>query len=66
VTACMHALDELAPRENDYWAQVELPLVTEQVEEKKSAQWIEPPPGLTDARGTGVPMLGHQLGKRGG
>jgi ferritin len=66
VTASINALYELALKEKDYPAQVELQwFITEQVEEEKNAADIVQQLELIDAKGTAVLMLDHQLGKRG-
>ena len=66
VTASINALYELAMKEKDYPAQVELQwFITEQVEEEKNAAEIVQQLELVDAHGTAVLMLDHQLGKRG-
>jgi ferritin len=66
VTASIHALYELALKENDYASQVMLQwFITEQVEEEKNAAEIVASLKLIDERGTGVLILDHQLAKRG-
>ncbi len=66
VTASINALYELALKEKDYPAQVELQwFIAEQVEEEKNAAEIVQQLELIDARGTAVLMLDHRLGKRG-
>jgi ferritin len=66
VTASINALYELALKEKDYPAQVELQwFITEQVEEEKNAADIVQQLELIDAKGTAVLMLDHQLAKRG-
>ncbi len=65
VTASINRLYELAKNEKDYAAQVLLHwFITEQVEEEKNAAEIVQQLELIDARGTGVLMLDHRLGKR--
>ena len=65
VTASINRLYELAKNEKDYPAQVLLHwFITEQVEEEKNATEIVQQLELIDARGTGVLMLDHRLGKR--
>lgn len=66
VTASIHSLYELALKEKDYPSQVMLQwFINEQVEEEKNAADIVQHLEMIDARGSGVLMLDHELGKRG-
>lgn len=66
VTASIHALYELALKENDYPAQVMLQwFISEQVEEEKNAAELVAKLRLIEERGTAVLMLDHRLSKRG-
>jgi ferritin len=66
ITASINSLYELALKEKDYPTQILLQwFITEQVEEEKSAADIVAQLELIEERGTAIPMLDHQLAKRG-
>ena len=66
VTASIHSLYEVALKEKDYASQVMLQwFINEQVEEEKNAADIVQRLEMMDAKGNGVLMLDHELGKRG-
>ena len=65
VTASINSLYELALKDKDYASQVMLQwFINEQVEEEKNAADIVQRLEMVDAKGNGVLMLDHELGKR--